>query len=394
MQGGVRKKGNRWYYYFDAGKVNGKRKRIERKGGNTKKEALEALRKALYEFEKCGSLVSESDISVADYFDYWFKEYVLINCKYNTQRGYNLIIEKHIKPTLGIYKLKSLTPAMLQEFINKKYRNGFTKNTLKGFYGVLSGALKMAVYPYQFIKENPMQYVSMPKYNSLKKDNEDLKIITVDEFNKIVDRFPFGSSFYIPLQIAFNTGMRASEVCGLTWDCINLEEGKIKVEKIILKKGMQWCFGTPKTASSQREILIGKTLIDILKKHKKYQLENRLKYGEFYSNNLYKFEEINKKYSSTDLVCTKENGELVSTDSLKYLSRVVNYELGINFNFHSLRHTHATILLEAGANIKDIQKRLGHSKLATTMDTYSHITDKMNQDSVNIFEGVLSSKIK
>jgi integrase len=216
----------------------------------------------------------------------------------------------------------------------------------------------------------------------------------VDEFNKIVDRFPFGSSFYIPLQIAFNTGMRDSEVCGLTWDCIDLEEGKIKVEKIILKKAMQWCFGTPKTTSSQREILIGKTLIDILKKHKKYQLENRLKYGEFYSNNLYKFEEINKKYNSTDLVCTKENGELVSTDSLKYLSRVVNYELGINFNFHSLRHTHATILLEADANIKDFQKRLGHSKLATTMDTYSHVTDKMNQDSVNIFEGVLNSKIK
>ncbi|SHJ48224.1 Phage integrase family protein [Tepidibacter formicigenes DSM 15518] len=158
--------------------------------------------------------------------------------------------------------------------------------------------------------------------------------------------------------------MRASKVYGLTWGCIDFEEGK--------------------------------TLIDILKKHKKYQLENKLKYGEYYSNNLYKFEEANKQYNNANLVCTKENGELVSTDSLKYLSRVVNYELGINFNFHSLRHTHATItiLLESGANIQDIQKRLGHSKLATTMDTYSHVTDKMNQYSVNRFEQALNSKIK
>lgn len=394
MQGGVRKKGSTWFYYFEAGKVDGKRKKIERKGGNTKKEALEALRKALNEFEKCGAMVDESNMSVSDYFDYWFNEYVLINCKYNTQRGYKVIIENHIKPVLGIYKLKALTPAILQEFLNKKYRNGFTKNTMKGFYGVLSGALRMAVYPYQFLKENPFQYVSMPKYDALKKNDEDFKTITVDEFNKMVDRFPFGSSFYIPLQIAFYTGMRASEVCGLTWDCIDLDEGKIKVEKIIIKKGMEWCFGTPKTSSSQREILIGKTLIDILKKYKKYQIENRLKYGKYYASAIYNFPESNSQYSSIDLVCTKENGELVSTDSLKYLSRVVNYELGINFNFHSLRHTHATLLLESGANIKEIQTRLGHSKLATTMDTYSHVTSKLKKESVDLFEKIINIKAK
>ncbi|WMJ81415.1 tyrosine-type recombinase/integrase [Clostridium sp. MB40-C1] len=81
-----------------------------------------------------------------------------------------------------------------------------------------------------------MTYVSMPKYNETKKDKEDLKIITLDDFNKITTRFPQGSSFYIPLQIAFHTGMRASEVCGLTWDCIDFKKKTIKVEKIIIKK--------------------------------------------------------------------------------------------------------------------------------------------------------------
>ncbi|AOY74716.1 site-specific integrase [Clostridium formicaceticum] len=375
MQGGVRKRGDSWYYFFEAGKVGGKRKKIERKGGNTKKEAQEALRQALNEFEKAGAVITESQLSVADYFDYWYKEYVLINCKYNTQQGYRNIIENHIKPTLGVYKVKSLSPAVLQEFLNKKYRDGFTKNTLAGFYGVLSGALKMAVYPYQFMKENPMQYVSMPKYDNTKKDKEDLKVIALEDFKRIIDRFPEGSSFYIPLQIAFHTGMRATEVCGLTWDCVNLEKRSIKVEKIVIKKDREWVFGTPKTLSSNREIFIGDTLVNILKKHRKAQMENKLEYG--------------KHYIKSHFVCTKENGELVSPDSLKYLSRVVNYELMIPFNFHSLRHTHATMLLEAGANIKEIQERLGHSKLATTMDTYSHITNKLKQDSVDRFESII-----
>ena len=98
----------------------------------------------------------------------------------------------------------------------------------------------------------------MPKYNKRKTDKDDFKVIAISDFNKITDRFSFGSSFYIPLQIGFHTGMRASEVCGLTWDSIDIDQGKIKVEKAIVKKGMQWCFDTPKTMSSQREILIGK----------------------------------------------------------------------------------------------------------------------------------------
>lgn len=376
MKGGVRKKGKRWYYYFDAGVVDGKRKKVERAGGDTKKEAEKALREALGEFEDCGSALNESNISVADYLDYWHEQYVLVNCKYNTQQGYRRIIDNHIKPILGIYKLKSLTPTVLQEFLNKKSLNGLKKNTISNFYGVLSGSLRMAVYPYKLIKENPMQYVTMPKYPENRNPNTNLKIITLEDFNKIIDRFSEGSSFYIPLQIAFNTGMRAAEVCGLTWDCVDFNKKTIKVEKIIIKREREWVFGTPKTKSSNRTILMGNTLLNILKHHKKRQIKNKLKYGKYYTKN--------------NFVCTKENGELVSTDSLKYLSRVVNYDLGIPFNFHSLRHTHATMLLEAGANMKDIQFRLGHSKLATTMDTYSHVTDNLKKDTVDILESVIA----
>lgn len=376
---GVYKRGDQWYYYFNTGKVDGTYKKVCRKGGKTKVEAEKALRKVLEEFENTGVSRADSSISVSDYFDYWYENYVMINCKYNTQQAYKIVIENHIKPAFGINKLKTLSPALLQEFINKKYRNGFSRSSIDNFYGVLSGALKAAVYPYQYIKENPLQYVKLPKEDKIKEDEENLKIISIEDFNKIINRFPQGSSFYVPLQIAFHTGIRAAEVCGLTWDCIDLDNKTLKVEKILISKGKGiFEFGTPKTKSSNRTITIGNTLVTILKKHKTYQNENKLKYGQY--------------YKKSDFVCTKENGESITTDTLKYLSRVVNYELGINFNFHSLRHTHATMLLEADANIKDIQGRLGHSNIATTMDTYSHRTKKMKNNTVDIFESLVVKK--
>lgn len=155
IQCGTRKRGSTWSYYFNLGLVDGKRKRRENRGFKTNKEAQEALRIALNEYEICGSVVDESNITTVDYFDYWYKEYVLINCKYNTQEHYKRIIKNHIKPYLGVYKLKSLTPAILQEFINQKDLSELSKSSIDNFHRVLSGALKSAVYPYHFIKENP-----------------------------------------------------------------------------------------------------------------------------------------------------------------------------------------------------------------------------------------------
>ena len=408
MEGHVRKRGNKWYYSFEASSVDGKRKRIERVGGRTKKEAEAALRVALQEYENAGLFFEPSEISVADYMDYWLKNYVEMNCKYNTIDGYKRIIENHIKPALGSYKLKSITPAVLQQFVNEKSNMGFTRHYLVNIMSVLSGSFKAAVFPYKFIRENPMQYVKLPKNENMKAET-DRKVLSQDEFKRIIERFPPGSTFYIPLQIAYHTGTRVGECCALTWDDIDLDNKVIDINKILIKKGKQWYFGTTKTASSVRKIPIGDTLVDILKKHKKWQAENRLKYGQHYIQQ-YEIEEMdgNEKlrriYSlpvSVDagvmqpinMVCTKEDGDMVTPDTFKYASRVIHYSLGILFNFHSLRHTHATTLIENGANIKDVQTRLGHANIETTLGTYTHSTEKMAEQSVEIFENAVNHNL-
>ncbi|MFI8715729.1 tyrosine-type recombinase/integrase [Brevibacillus brevis] len=377
MEGGVRKRYGSWYYYFDLGVVEGKRKKIERKavGAETKAQAQQILRRAIAEYENTGVIFEPSTTSLYDYMIFWLNEYVMINLKHNTQENYKGIIKNHIKPAIGMIKLRSLTPEPLQKFINDKHREGYSRKTLTIFHTVLQHALKQAVYPYKLLNENPMQYVKLPKKENKKTTEADLKILPMSSIKKIADFLNPSNTFYIPFHIGLNTGMRVSEVCALTWDAVDLHEGTITVDKILVNVNKEWVFGTPKTASSYRTIHIGDTLIRVLKEHKIRQKENKLKYGEF--------------YQTSNFVCTKENGENVTPSSCKWSGRNIQEKLGIDLNFHSLRHTHATLLLEQAAPIKDIQARLGHSRSGITLDTYSHLTDKMRNQTVDIFERLM-----
>ena len=404
----IRKRGQKWQYQFEAAKVEGKRKQITKSGFKTKKEALAAGVKALAEYNNSGMYFKPSEISMSDYLDYWLRNYVELNLRTNTIVGYKNIIDKYLKPSLGIYKLKSLTPSILQKYINKKYINGTSKNMLKRIFSILNLSLKYAVYPCKFIKENPMQYISMPKYD--KKNEETVKTITLEEFNAIINRFPETTDYYLPLVIGFYTGCRIGEVLALTWDDVDFKNKSLSINKTLIfnDENKQWYFGPTKTFTSNRKIIIGDTLINTLKKFKRKQLENKLKYGEYYKVIYSKEELINNKslkrlcvlnsnipsgnLVQQKVVCARIDGNLLTTNGMKYVSKVINYELNIDFKFHSLRHTHATLLIQNGANIKDVQIRLGHASVETTLDTYTHSTEDSSRNTVDLFEQI--SKIK
>lgn len=408
MSGHLRKRGNKWYYSFETSSVDGKRKRIERVGGRTKKEAQQALRIALMEYENAGTHFDPVNMSLSDFLDYWFKNYVEMNLKYNTQIAYKNFIEKHFKPALGMYNLNSLTPIVLQDFINNKFLTGMSKSHLTNMIATLSSILKYAVHPSGFLKDNPMQYVRYPKFKH-KKSEANERVITHEEIKEILERFPEGSPHHIPIVIAYHTGLRIGEVMGLTWQDIDLEKNTLDVNKIIINREGSWYFEDPKTPTSVRNVKIGKTLSDILKRHKKEQMKNKLKYGIHFTQT-YILEETRGNETlrnlvefpvkldagtmqAINLVCSKENGEMVTPNTFKYASRVINHTLNIQFNFHSLRHTHATMLIENGAKIKDVQVRLGHKNIETTLNKYTHSTEVMAEESVDIFESAISKDL-
>ena len=414
-----------WEYRFEAAKIDGKRKHISKAGFKTKKEAEVAGAKAMAEYNNAGLTYEPSEMSYADYLDYWFDNYVKMSCKYNTQLAYNVIIENHLKPALGMYKLRSLTPIMLQDYVNQKVVTGLKKTTLKNIMAVLTGSLKYAVVPAQLLQSSPAEYITFPKIKSERAD-VNRTVISVDDFNRMIDRFQPGNPFRYALLIGFYTGLRIGEVFALTWEDIDLKEKTLDVNKLVYKRNYgvdvrevmkqkgkkeeksSWYFGDTKTPASVRKIKIGDTLVNELREYKKMQMKNQMMYGEYYTN-IFKKEEKDEKGNTihrlieveksvpvtlplANLIMRKENGQYSSTDSFKYAARVIHYDLGITFNFHSLRHTHATTLIESGVSPKAVQSRLGHEKIETTLQTYTHNTDMMEQDAVDVFEDAVSTK--
>lgn len=378
MKGALRKRGNNWYYSLEMPSINGKRKRVERYGGITKGEARSTLNKAIEQYENSGKFFTVSEISCHDFFDHWYNNYVVTNLKDNTQLNYKNIIDHHLMPYLENIKLKSVGPELLQNILYQEVQKGFSKKTVSIVKSVLVSSFRRAVYPYQFIKDNPMRYVEMPKFDEPNlRTKDDLKILSKQQFKKLKKYVTQSSHLYIPMMIAYHTGMRRGEVCGLQWDMIDLDEQTIKITRNMIpttkqENGLTYKITTPKTPTSYREIAIGHTLVDILRVHRKRQLENKLFYG--------------MHYTETNFVCTKENGEPVTPHVVKWNIDLTKRESGINFDFHSFRHTHATELLSLGVNIKLIQQRLGHSRISTTMDTYMHLTDNEKRKAADIFD--------
>jgi len=411
-----------WEYRFEGAKVDGKRNQISEAGFRTKKEAEIAGSKALAEFENAGLQFEPTEISVSDYFDYWLNNYCRMNVADSTMDAYANIIKNHLKPRIGHYKLKAVSTLVLQEQVNDIYVNrSFSKSFMKNILKILKGSFKYAHVTANLIKINPAENVSLPNMSS-DSDPEEIIILTKDNVNKILKRFEDSPATYYAMLTAYYTGLRVSEAYGLTWDNIDLVNKKITVNQIVkkitkdgrvsetgIKRGIRgksttkWYLGACKTKSSYRTIDIGDTLVNALKDYKEWQENNEYLYGEVYTKHYLKDEisaankRVKRIVSMTDvgveiplervnLVFIKENGEYRGSDTVKYASKVINYELGIHFNFHAFRHTHATMLIEAGVPVKAVSDRLGHGNVRTTLETYVHVTDSMRSDAVDKFE--------
>lgn len=372
MQGSVRKRGNTWSYRIDLGIVDGNRMQKEKGGFKKKPEAQSALRKAIDELENTGGVFEPTTISFSDYLNYFIENYIEINLRENSQRARKHIIKNHIRPTFGKYKIMQITSQSLQNFITKKSKE-YSKNYTSMIHATLSIAFKMAE-EWEFIRVNPMAKVKVPKRDDreMNKKVKTLNHSDIDQIRKIVK----DTHHYIPFMIALHTGMRSGEVAALQWSDFDEINKTITIDKRLDFRATtkEWEFLPVKTSSSNRTIVIGDELISTLKSQRTIQKENKLRYGEYYTSN--------------DFICTKENGDPVTTKTISRMSKMVK-RYDIDFNFHMLRHTHATMLLEAGVNPKVVQERLGHSTVSITLDTYSHITTEFQKIAVSEFEKYL-----
>ena len=293
----IRKRGKNYEYCFDIGKINNKRKRITKSGFKTKAEAQEAGTVAYEEYIRTGIVVKECQMSYHDYLDFWYKNYCKINLKYTTQEAYKNIIEKYLKPSLGLYRLSAITSVTLHSFLNElcsKY--SFSRSYFKNILKVMKGTFRDATDVYGFIRYNPSLTLKLPKME----ENSDFEkhLYTQDEIDKILTRFKDDDVFTCAFITSCFTGMRPGELCALTWEDIDFESKVINVRHSVFDKKKnengRWYIGTTKTKSGERQIHISPTLMKALVNFKNKQMELRILYVKDYR--YYHLEEVKNQY--------------------------------------------------------------------------------------------------
>ena len=239
----VRKRGKVYEYRFEIATVEGTRKWITKSGYPTKAEVFKEGAKAYNDFYYNGQKTQlRENMSYADFLDYWIDNYASFNLHYSTTISYINIIKNHVKPRVEFYKLWQLDTRLLQEFINKIYvEYGFSKNYMASILKVVKGSLKYACYTLNYINTNPAEHVHAPRIDKIGKDPA--HIFTQEEIERILDRFKGTHSIYYAFLTVYYTGMRVSEVYGLTWDCVDFEKKTLIINKNIIKKNQ---YGLPK----------------------------------------------------------------------------------------------------------------------------------------------------
>ena len=381
----VRKHGAGWQWRFEGAPIDGKRKQYSKGGFRTAKEARAAGMIAWNEYNQAGEVRTLSEMSFSDYLNLWLDKYGT-NLKSTTIKGYQKRIDTHIRPALGKYKLLSLTPSVMQGFINKLFDSGLSRNTISSIKGILTGSLSYAVEPLHLLLVSPMGGVKMPSTRATPKTPETRhphSVITPQKMALILSRFPEGTSPYIPLLLGYYCGLRLGEAYGLTWDDIDFDCNTIQIRRQVQMSDdkKHWMF-TPPKYESYRTIKMSQLVRDALQKRWKVLSECREMYGEFYHQITVDDRNLLDSGDGTpvNLVNVRENGTYIQPRTMMDASRVIHYELGVReFTYHSLRHTHATQLIAAGAHPKAVQERLGHKNLSVTLNIYAHNTPELSK---------------
>ncbi len=426
-KGSVRRKGKKWYYRFYIEDESGNRVQKEYPGTESKSETEALLRKAMEDYEEKKFVAKTENITVGNLLDLWVEEELKPgNLSNGTVMAYINAANRIKKLPIGDRKLKTVTAEHLQAFIDLMSYGGtapdgttvkpMSKGYMLQFSAVLQGAFRFAVFPKRFITFNPMQYV---KLRGRKQEadifaegteEEETPVISHEQYEKLTDYLKEKQNpALLAVQIAYYTGLRIGEVCGLTWQDINLEDQYLTVRRSMRYNGTRHKYEVGPTKRSKiRTVDFCDTLAAILKAAKTEQHKNRFKYGTLYYLNYYKTvqekgrtyyevyklqrsEEVPEDYKEISFVCLRPDGAFVSSSSVDQVCRKAKKTLeGMeDFHFHTLRHTYTSNLINGGARPKDVQELLGHSDISTTMSIYAHSTREAKRTSARLLDKVV-----
>jgi len=367
--------------YLGVDKLTGKKARTT-VTANTKKGVKIKAREAVNAFAANGYSVKEKP-TITTYRELvalWWESYKN-TIKPNSQQSMEGIVRLHILPVFGDYKLDKLTTPIIQQQVNK-WADKANKGE-KGAYANYSflNNINRRILQYgvtmQVIQHNPARDVIIPRKQQNKEhkvkffSNQELKQFL--DYLEDLDQSSYENFFdYVLYKTLLASGCRIGEALALEWSDIDLKKGIISISKTLNRYQET---NTPKSKAGLREIDIDKATVSLLKQYKKRQQVQSWQLGR--SEGIV-FTPFTTKYAYACLLRKRLQGHFKSA--------------GVpDISFHGFRHTHATIMLYAGIEAKDLQYRLGHSNISMTLNTYVHATKEGAKKAVSIFEAAISN---
>jgi len=359
--GSIRQKKNgTWEARFTTGKdVFGKQ--VQKSvSGKTADEARRKMIAALKDVDE-GTYTDPNKTKLSVWLDRWLMFYVKNTVKPLTYDSYEQSCRLYLKPYLGEIRLKDLTTDMIQAMYVELLER-LSPKTVRNIHGVLHKALKKAVN-LGTLKINPADLCELPKVKKKK-----LNTLTIDDSIGDFLEAIKGTKYEEIMYITLFTGMRAGEILGLTWDCVDFKENTILVEKQLKKTShnahAEYCLDSTKNDKA-RTIVCAPSVMLMFARQKSKQEKWQGKAGSAWSN-------------KWNLVFTNELGEHLCHFSVYKDFKKIVTEIGCpELRFHDLRHSYATLCLEAGDDLKTVQENLGHATASFTLDVYGHLTKKM-----------------
>ncbi|QDX00387.1 site-specific integrase [Staphylococcus chromogenes] len=381
------KRGNTWRYRISTGKnpTTGKYEYISKSGFKRKSDAkhhAEMVERQL----RTGEYIAPSTSTFKQVADDWLKQYAN-DVKVSSVRARKKAIY-HAIQRFGTYPIQSIKKRDYQRFVDDMSVQ-YSKNYVNSIVASTNMIFKYA-YDIKLIKVLPSEGIKRPKKKRTVEELEDTEIhkkfLEKDELFEFLqvakNHHSPQNSFEVFTTLAY-TGVRAGELLALKWSDIDFENKTISITKTYYNPNnnkKKYQILTPKTESSIGKISVDPNIIKMLREYK-------INVQDTWKNEL---------YVDNNFVFTDNNGYPLVIKKLQLWIKAILKKTNINKNIstHSFRHTHCALLIEAGVHIKEIQERLRHKDINTTMNIYAKITNSYKKDASQKFSQLMENVSK
>ena len=329
----------------------------------SEKEAWGKLHEAMREVEQ-GTILPDRDQRLSQYLDHWLEQIERPTLKVGSYKRYRSILDNHLIPALGHLQMRKLRVEHLDRFYAKKQADGLAPKTIHLMHNVLHQALETAVKRH-YISRNVCDDAVLPRI-----PRREIHPLSKEQAGRLL-QVAKGHRLETLIALAITTGMRRGELLALTWDDIDLAEGRVQIRRTVNRYGADvgYVVSEPKTTKGRRSIVLPSFVRDLLQQHLLRQKEIKAQAGEMWQEN--------------GLVFASNIGTFFHPNRLLEEFNQLLAEAGLpHLRFHDLRHSAATILLSMGVHPKIVQEILGHSDISMTLDTYSHVLPTLQHEAM------------